>query len=107
MGGTEPGPIAFPTAIDDADPDAARITEIPDALPDAWERTQAGLVDAARAERTPLTTVDLRPQRWSRKGSSAYRRPIAARRGRFKCRPVRPINSTLESSIDVRDHAQV
>lgn len=42
------------TALDDADPDAARITEILDAVPGAWERTQAGLGQAARGEGTPL-----------------------------------------------------
>lgn len=36
------------TALDDADPDAARITEILDAIPGAWERTQEGLSQAAR-----------------------------------------------------------
>jgi len=38
----------------DADPDAARITEILDAIPGAWERTQEGLAQAARGEGTPL-----------------------------------------------------
>ena len=42
------------TAIDDADPDASRITEILDAIPGAWERTQEGLAQAARGEGTPL-----------------------------------------------------
>ena len=42
------------TALDDADPDAARITEILDAIPGAWERTQKGLAQAARGEGTPL-----------------------------------------------------
>jgi predicted transcriptional regulator len=42
------------TALDDADPDAARITEILDAVPGAWERTQEGLAQAARGEGTPL-----------------------------------------------------
>jgi hypothetical protein len=42
------------TALDDADPDAARITEILDAIPGAWERTQEGLAQAARGEGTPL-----------------------------------------------------
>lgn len=42
------------TALDDADPDAARITEILDATPGAWERTQEGLAQAARGEGTPL-----------------------------------------------------
>jgi hypothetical protein len=42
------------TALDDADPDAARITEILDAIPGAWRRTQEGLAQAARGEGTPL-----------------------------------------------------
>jgi hypothetical protein len=42
------------SALDEADPDAARITEILDAIPGAWERTQEGLAQAARGEGTPL-----------------------------------------------------
>lgn len=42
------------TALDDADPDAARITQILDAIPGAWERTQEGLAQAARGEGVPL-----------------------------------------------------
>lgn len=42
------------TALDDVDPDAARITEILDSIPGAWERTQRGLAQAARGEGTPL-----------------------------------------------------
>ncbi len=42
------------TALDDADPDAVRITEVLDMIPGAWERTQAGLAQAARGEGTPL-----------------------------------------------------
>jgi hypothetical protein len=42
------------TALDAADPDAARITEILDAIPAAGERTQEGLAQAARGEGTPL-----------------------------------------------------
>lgn len=42
------------TALDDADPDANRITEILDAIPGAWERTQEGLAQAKRGEGTPL-----------------------------------------------------
>jgi hypothetical protein len=42
------------TALDDADPDAAGITEILDAIPGAWERTQDGPAQAARSEGTPL-----------------------------------------------------
>ncbi len=42
------------TALDGADPDAARITEVLDAIPDAWQRTQEGLAQADRGEGTPL-----------------------------------------------------
>jgi predicted transcriptional regulator len=42
------------TALDDADPDAARITEILDAIPGAWGRTHEGLAQAARGEGSPL-----------------------------------------------------
>lgn len=42
------------TALDDADPDAARITEALNAIPGAWERTQEGLAQAARGEGMPL-----------------------------------------------------
>lgn len=42
------------TALDDAEPDAARITEILDATPGAWQRTQEGLAQAARGEGMPL-----------------------------------------------------
>lgn len=42
------------TALDDAEPDVSRITEILDAIPGAWERTQEGLAQAARGEGTPL-----------------------------------------------------
>jgi hypothetical protein len=38
------------TALDDADPDASRVTEILDAIPGAWERTQEGLAQARRGE---------------------------------------------------------
>lgn len=41
-------------AQDDADPGAARITEILDAIPGAWQRTQEGLAQAARGEGAPL-----------------------------------------------------
>jgi hypothetical protein len=42
------------TALDDADPDATRITEILSAIPGAWERTQEGLAQAERGEGKPL-----------------------------------------------------
>jgi hypothetical protein len=42
------------TTLDDPDPDPVRITEILDAIPGAWERTQEALAQAARGEGTPL-----------------------------------------------------
>jgi len=42
------------TALDDADPDATRITEILNAIPGAWERTREGLAQAERGEGKPL-----------------------------------------------------
>lgn len=45
------------TALDDADPNAGRITGILDAIPGAWERTQEGSAQAARGEGTPLTDL--------------------------------------------------
>jgi hypothetical protein len=42
------------SALDDADPDAARITEVLNSIPGAWERTQEGLSQAARDEGTSL-----------------------------------------------------
>lgn len=42
------------TALDDVDPDASRVTEILDAIPGAWERTQEGLAQSERGEGTPL-----------------------------------------------------
>ncbi len=44
-------------AIDDADPEAQRITEILDAIPGAWERTQEGLEQARRGETVPLADL--------------------------------------------------
>lgn len=41
-------------ALDDADPDAGRVTEILDAIPGAWERTQESLAQAERGEGIPL-----------------------------------------------------
>jgi nucleoid-associated protein YgaU len=42
------------TALDDVEPSAARITEILDSIPGAWERTQQGLAEASRGEGAPL-----------------------------------------------------
>jgi hypothetical protein len=38
------------SALDAADPSAARVTEILESIPGAWERTQEGLAQAARGE---------------------------------------------------------
>jgi len=45
------------TALDGADPDPARITEVLDAIPGAWDRTQEGLGQAGRGEGTPLSDL--------------------------------------------------
>jgi hypothetical protein len=42
------------TALDGADPDPARIIEVLDAIPGAWERTQEGIAQARQGEGTPL-----------------------------------------------------
>jgi hypothetical protein len=42
------------TALDGADPDPARITEILDAVPGAWDRTREGIAQAGRREGTAL-----------------------------------------------------
>jgi len=50
---TQEGTLArslLSTALDSADPDPARITEILDAIPGAWERTQEGISQARRGE---------------------------------------------------------
>ena len=41
-------------ALDDFEVDAARMTEILDGIPGAWERTQEGLEQARRGEGVPL-----------------------------------------------------
>lgn len=45
------------TALDDADPEAQRITEILHSIPGAWERTQEGLEQAKRGETVPLSDL--------------------------------------------------
>jgi hypothetical protein len=45
------------TALDSAGPDPARITEILDAIPGAWERTQEGIAEAGRDQGTPLSDL--------------------------------------------------
>ncbi len=44
-------------ALDDADPEARRITELLDSIPGAWERTQEGLEQARRGEMLPLSDL--------------------------------------------------
>jgi hypothetical protein len=44
-------------ALDDADPEAQRITDILDSIPSAWERTQEGLEQARRGETVPLSDL--------------------------------------------------
>lgn len=45
-------------ALDSAEQmDGARITEILDGIPGAWERTQEGLAQARRGETTPLSDL--------------------------------------------------
>jgi len=44
-------------AIDEADPEAQRITEVLNSIPGAWERTQEGLEQARRGETVPLSDL--------------------------------------------------
>lgn len=49
-------PKSLPSsALDKADPDASRITEILDGIPGAWERTQASIDQARHGETVPLS----------------------------------------------------
>lgn len=53
----QPGTLArslLSTALDEADPDAATIVEVLDAIPGAYERHQQGLREARAGEGTPL-----------------------------------------------------
>jgi hypothetical protein len=45
------------TALDGADPDPVRITDLLDAMPGAWDRTQEGIAQAGRGEGTALTDL--------------------------------------------------
>jgi hypothetical protein len=45
------------TALDGADPDPARITELLDAIPGAWDRTQEGIAQAERGEGTAINDL--------------------------------------------------
>jgi hypothetical protein len=44
-------------ALDEADPDPARITEILDGVPGAWERAQQSIEQARRGETVPLSDL--------------------------------------------------
>ena len=44
-------------ALDEADPDASRITEILDGIPGAWERAQQSIEQARRGETVPLSEL--------------------------------------------------
>lgn len=53
----QPGTLArslLSMALDQADPDAASITELLDAIPGAWERAQEGLAAARAGRFVPL-----------------------------------------------------
>lgn len=45
------------SALDEADPDASRITEILDGIPGAWERAQASIEQARGGETVPLSEL--------------------------------------------------
>lgn len=45
------------SALDEADPDASRITEILDGIPGAWERAQVSIEQARRGETVPLSEL--------------------------------------------------
>lgn len=45
------------SALDEADPDASRITEILDGIPGAWERAQESIEQARRGETVPLSKL--------------------------------------------------
>jgi len=45
------------SALDEADPDASRITEILNGIPGAWERAQASIEQARRGETVPLSEL--------------------------------------------------
>jgi predicted transcriptional regulator len=52
-----PGTLArslLSSALDAADPDAASVTALLDAIPGAWEDAEAGLADAAAGRVVPL-----------------------------------------------------
>ena len=45
------------SALDEADPDTSRITEILDGIPGAWERAQESIEQARRGETVPLSEL--------------------------------------------------
>src|SRR4051794_35835734 len=45
------------SALDEADPDASRITEILDGIPGAWERAQESIEQARRGATVPLSEL--------------------------------------------------
>jgi hypothetical protein len=45
------------SALDEANPDASRITEILDGIPGAWERAQESIEQARRGETVPLSEL--------------------------------------------------
>ncbi len=56
----QPGTLArslLSTALDQADPDAASITEMLESIPGAWERAQEGLAAARSGDVVPLNEL--------------------------------------------------
>ena len=45
------------SALEEADPDASRITEILDGIPGAWERAQVAIEQARAGETVPLSEL--------------------------------------------------
>jgi len=45
------------SAFDEVDPDGARLTEILDGIPGAWERAQVSIEQARRGETVPLSEL--------------------------------------------------
>jgi hypothetical protein len=48
-------------ALDEAGPDGARLTEILDGIPGAWERAQVSIEQARRGETVPLSELQPAP----------------------------------------------
>jgi hypothetical protein len=44
-------------ALDEADPDGTRLTELLDGIPGAWERAQVSIEQARRGETVPLSEL--------------------------------------------------